>query len=157
TSILQSRVNDELLGRGELFRLEPHAVLDLGAGTGRGASVLARLFPQAHVIALDIAPGMLREAQRKLAPGIRFDGACGDACRLPLRAASVDLVFGDLMLQWCDGLGRAPGEVRRVLRPGGLFAFSTCGPDTLIELRTAWAAADDAHSHVNAFPDVHDV
>jgi malonyl-CoA O-methyltransferase len=43
-----------------------------------------------------------------------------------------------------------------VLRPGGLFAFSTFGPDTLKELRASWAAVD-ADSHVNRFLDMHDV
>jgi malonyl-CoA O-methyltransferase len=156
-AILQERVGDELLGRVDFFRLDPQVVLDLGAGTGRGSRALALRFPRAQVIATDIAPGMLREAQRKLAPDAPFDLVCGDVFRLPLREASVDLVFSNLMLQWCDDLGRALAEVRRVLRPGGLFAFSTFGPDTLVELRTAWASVDDTHSHVNTFLDVHDV
>jgi malonyl-CoA O-methyltransferase len=157
TAVLQARVNDELLDRVAFFGLEPEVVLDLGAGTGRGTHALAQLFPNARVIALDIAPGMLREARTKLAPEARFDCICGDAFALPLQAASIDVVVSNLMLQWCDDLDRALAEVRRVLRPGGLFAFTTFGPDTLLELRTAWAAADAEHSHVNTFLDVHDV
>jgi malonyl-CoA O-methyltransferase len=157
SAVLQARVNDELLDRVDFFKLEPAVVLDLGAGTGRGSQALARRFPRAQVIAMDVAPGMLREAQRKLAPDARFERVCGDAIRLPLKEASVDLVFSNLMLQWCDDLGRALAEVRRVLKPGALFAFTTFGPDTLVELRTAWASADDTHSHVNTFLDVHDV
>jgi malonyl-CoA O-methyltransferase len=157
TAILQARVNDELLERVAFFGLDPAVVLDLGAGTGRGARALAQRYPRARVIALDVAPGMLREAQRKLSPDVPFDCVCGDAFALPLQAASTDIVFSNLMLQWCDDLDRALAEVRRVLRPGGLFAFTTFGPDTLIELRTAWAAADAVHSHVNTFLDVHDV
>jgi malonyl-CoA O-methyltransferase len=75
---------------------------------------------------------------------------------LPLATASVDLVFSNLMLQWCDDVPGALAEVRRVLSPGGLFACSTFGPDTLHELRASWATVD-ADSHVNRFLDLHDV
>jgi malonyl-CoA O-methyltransferase len=47
-------------------------------------------------------------------------------------------------------------ECRRVLKPGGLLTFTTFGPDTLVELRRAWAAAD-GHTHVNRFIDMHDL
>jgi malonyl-CoA O-methyltransferase len=157
SAVLQARVNDELLERLDFFELDPAVVLDLGAGTGRGSQALARRFPRAQVVAMDVALGMLRVAQRRLAADARFERVCGDAFRLPLKEASVDLVFSNLMLQWCDDLGRALAEVRRVLKPGALFAFTTFGPDTLAELRAAWAAADDTHSHVNTFLDVHDV
>jgi malonyl-CoA O-methyltransferase len=43
-----------------------------------------------------------------------------------------------------------------VLRPGGLLHFTSFGPDTLKELRSAWAAAD-AYTHVNRFIDMHDL
>ena len=81
---------------------------------------------------------------------------CGDALRLPLQAGSVDLIFSNLMLQWCEPLDAALAEVRRVLKPSGFFAFSTFGTDTLHELRSAWAQAD-GYNHVNHFPDIHEV
>ena len=43
-----------------------------------------------------------------------------------------------------------PAELARVLRPGGLCVFTSLGPNTLNELRSAWAAVD-AHQHVNTF------
>jgi malonyl-CoA O-methyltransferase len=153
---LQARVSTELLERLAAFRFAPRVVLDLGAGTGRVTRELKRRYPRALVIALDIAPGMLHEARRQLRPWRRFARVCGDALRLPLRDGSVDLVFSSLMLQWCEPLAQAFAEVRRVLRPEGFFAFSTFGPDTLHELRDAWAQAD-GYTHVNRFTDVHDV
>jgi malonyl-CoA O-methyltransferase len=60
------------------------------------------------------------------------------------------------MLQWCGAPDAVFCEVQRVLRPGGFFAFSTFGPDTLRELREAWRAAD-GHTHVNRFIDLHDL
>ena len=153
---LQARVADELLERLGAFEFEPRVVLDLGSGTGRVTRALKRRYRRALVIALDIAPGMLREAQRHQGLLRRFARVCADAQRLPLAGASVDLVFSSLMLQWCEPLAQALGEVRRVLRPTGFFAFSTLGPDTLHELRAAWAAVDGL-SHVNRFLDMHDV
>ena len=71
---------------------------------------------------------MLKQAQRHQRLWRRFARVCADAQRLPLRSASVDLVFSSLMLQWCQPLDAAFAEVRRVLKPSGFFAFSTLGP-----------------------------
>ena len=99
------------------------------------------------MIALDLAEGMLREARTppEAAATLPVESAA-DAAALPLRDASVDLVFSNLMLQWCQDPDAVFGECRRVLKPGGLLTFTTFGPDTLVELRRAWAAADDAHA-----------
>jgi malonyl-CoA O-methyltransferase len=153
---LQARIAQELLERLELLHLRPDVVLDLGSGTGRMTAALKRRYPRARLIALDIAPGMLREARRHQSLLRRFDRVCGDALRLPLRDASVDLVFSNVMLQWCEPLALALAEVRRVLRSSGFFAFSTFGPDTLTELRSAWGEAD-GYNHVNRFPHMHEV
>jgi len=153
---LQAQIATELLERLELFRFAPQVVLDLGSGTGRVTGELKRRYPRACVIALDLAPGMLREARRHRRPWRRFERVCGDALRLPLADGSVDLIFSNLMLQWCEPLAVALAEVRRVLRPGGFFALSTLGPDTLHELRSAWAQAD-GYNHVNRFADMPEV
>jgi malonyl-CoA O-methyltransferase len=153
---LQARVAQELLTRLESFRFEPAVVLDLGAGTGRVTAQLKRRYPRAQVLALDLSLGMLKQARHKLRLWRRFARVCADAQRLPLKSASVDVVFSSLMLQWCQPLDAALTEVRRVLKGEGFFAFSTFGPATLQELRRAWAAADD-YNHVNHFIDVHDV
>ncbi|HUK01904.1 MAG TPA: malonyl-ACP O-methyltransferase BioC [Steroidobacteraceae bacterium] len=153
---LQARVREELLGRLEPFQLEPLVVLDLGAGTGHACRELVRRYRKARVVALDIAPGMLRQARRRSGLFRRFVCLCADARRLPLRDASVGLVFSSLMLQWCDDLAAVLAEVRRVLAPDGFFGFASFGPDTLHELRAAWAAVDDG-AHVHRFLDVHDV
>jgi malonyl-CoA O-methyltransferase len=153
---LQARIAAELLERLALFRFAPAVVLDLGSGTGRVTRELKRRYPRACVIALDLAPGMLREARRHQRPWRRFARVCGDALRLPLRDGSVDLIFSNLMLQWCEPLPAALAEVRRVLKANGFFAFSTFGPDTLYELRSAWAQVD-GYNHVNHFSDMHEV
>jgi malonyl-CoA O-methyltransferase len=159
-AVLQARVGDELLSRLEPFNFKPAVVVDLGAGTGRMTGELKKRYRRALVVAVDLAPGMLHEARRHQQLFRRFARVCGDAMRLPLADASVDVVVSSLMLQWCDPPDQAFAEIRRVLKPEGFVAFSTFGPDTLRELRRAWAEADGAeqpYNHVNHFTDMHDV
>jgi malonyl-CoA O-methyltransferase len=155
-AVLQARVGDEVLERLDFFKLAPGAVVDLGAGTGRITGQLKRRYKRATVVAFDIAPGMLREARRHMKLFRRFERVCGDVRRLPFADASVDIAVSNLMLQWCDDLDLAFREVRRVLKPDGLFSFTTFGPDTLRELRNAWAQVD-GYTHVNTFIDMHDI
>ena len=155
-AVLQARVRKELLDRLDLVRLQPEAVLDLGAGTGHAAIELKRRYRSSQVVALDLAEGMLQEAGRRQTLLRRFRRVCADAVALPLREGSVDLVFSNLMLQWCNEPHRVFEECRRVLRPNGLLSFTTFGPDTLAELRRAWSAAD-GRTHVNRFIDMHDL
>lgn len=153
---LQTLVRDELLSRLTLLRETPRVVLDLGAGTGLGAAALKRAYPRAAVTAADLSAQMLEQARRhsRLWRPIRCIEA--DARSLPIESATVDLVFTNLMLQWVQPLDDALAEIRRVLKPGGLLLASSFGPQTLQELRAAWAAAD-AEVHVNDFIDMHDV
>jgi malonyl-CoA O-methyltransferase len=154
-AVLHTTVRGELLARLDFAKLSPSLILDVGAGTGHGSLALHQRFAGARVLALDSARGMLREARRRQRWRRRFDRICADAALLPLPDASVDLIFSNLMLQWCWP-DEVLAELRRVLRPGGLLALSSCGPDTLRELRAAWAAADDA-PHVLPFIDMHDL
>ncbi len=151
---LQRRVRTDLLDRLQFFSLAPQRVLDLGAGTCQATLQLRRRFPRAQVIAVDLAEAMLRAAARPRWPWQpRATRVCADARRLPIAAGSIDLIYSNLMLQWCDQPDEVFGELARVLRPGGLMLFSTLGPDTLRELRSAWAAADDGR-HVSLFLDM---
>jgi malonyl-CoA O-methyltransferase len=78
-----------------------------------------------------------------------------NAMSLPLRDGSVDLLFTNLMLQWCD-YKQTFAEFRRVLSDDGLLMFSSFGTDTLKELKAAWADVDD-RPHVIDFADMHDL
>ena len=155
-AILQADVRARLLARLQYVKLTPTLVVDAGCGTGHASRALKRSYPRARVIALDIAPGMLRAAGRQRGWFRRFDRVCADAAHLPLADASVDLLFSNLMLQWCNDPDALFAEFRRVLKPHGVLSFSTFGPDTLKELRAAWASVDD-YTHVNRFIDMHDL
>jgi malonyl-CoA O-methyltransferase len=155
-AVLQAEVGVRLLDRLDGSALEPERVLDIGSGPGRGAAALRLRFPAASVIALDVALPMLHAAASHAGEPPAFARVGGDAQSLPFAAASVDLIHSNLCLQWCDDPGLAIAEFARVLKPGGMLLFTTFGPATLYELRTAFAAAD-ATPHVGRFVDMHDI
>lgn len=159
SAVLQRTIADRLIERLDVVKLQPGVVLDVGCGTGYVSRALARRYPRAQRLALDIAEPMLHRACQ----GLGWRGlfvrsprpVCGDAESLPLASASVDMIVSSLALQWCDAAA-AIAEFHRVLRPGGMLMFSTFGPDTLVELRQAWRAVD-ARTHVHSFLDMHDL
>ncbi|OGT88085.1 MAG: malonyl-[acyl-carrier protein] O-methyltransferase BioC [Gammaproteobacteria bacterium RIFOXYA12_FULL_61_12] len=153
---LQLEMGERLLGRLDYIRIEPRTILDIGAGTGMMAERLARRYPKAKVLAADFAHGMLLRARRR-GPLFRKPRClCADAERLPLTNGCVDLIISNAMLQWCDDPARVFSEWLPVLRPGGLLMFTSFGPDTLKELRSAWAAVDGL-PHVSRFFDMHEL
>ena len=144
---LQRAVCRQLLNRaGEHWA--PQRIVDLGSGTGYGSELLRRRFPQAEIIAVDLAEGMLRYARAERPVADAYIAA--DAESLPLADGSVDLVFSSLALQWCYRLPQLFGELQRVLAPGGHSLIATLGPGTLRELKQSWAQVDDG-VHVNRF------
>ena len=152
SAVLQREVETRLLERVVYLERAPGRVLDLGTGPGRAASLLKRRYRKAEVIALDPALAMLRLAHargRWLHP---LRAVCGEGESLPLADGTIDLLFSNLCLQWCEDLPRVLDECRRVLAPGGLLLLSTFGPDTLQELRAAWS--DDDAPHVSRFVDL---
>ena len=165
-AVLQHEVCRRMDERLDLIKLQPLTILDAGSGTGNALAALRGRYPPARVIALDLALAMLQRGRgRTSSPWWKSllrspsDALCGDIERLPLAAHSVDLVWSNLALQWVNDPDKAFGEFHRVLKPGGLLMFSTFGPDTLKELRAAFAtsAGVERHTHVSRFIDLHDI
>jgi ubiquinone/menaquinone biosynthesis C-methylase UbiE len=98
----------------------PARILDVGTGTGAGALRLARRFPEAEVVGVDLSEEMLARARTNTPGGLRVTYASADASALPFPDASFDLVAHANMIPFFD-------EVSRVVAPGGhvLFAFSS--------------------------------
>lgn len=155
-AVLQHEVAGRMLERLELIKIDPRVILDVGCGTGRGTAALMARYRKARVLALDLAPGMLRQTRRRLRWRRRLSVVCADAERLPLADARVDLLYSNLTLQWCNDVDAVFAGFRRVMRAGGALMFSTFGPDTLKELRACWEQVD-GHTHVNSFIDMHDI
>ncbi|MGW8379435.1 class I SAM-dependent methyltransferase [Streptomyces sp. ODS28] len=108
--------------------------LDLCCGTGAGAGVLRRVCTD-RAVGVDFSAGMLEVAraaaeEQAEAGGPREEWVRGDARALPFAAGSFDLVvsfgaFGHFLPRERPGLFE---QVRRVLRPGGRFAFPVLAP-----------------------------
>lgn len=153
---LEQEVCKRLLERTAYLRAEPRHILDLGCGTGGGSASLKKAFRKSRVVGLDFSPAMLAQLQRKSSLLRRLVPVCADMDRLPLADASVDLVFSNLANYWSRSPTTLYAEIRRVLRPDGMFLFSTLGPETYEQLRLAWAGLDDA-AQLPIFADVLEV
>lgn len=146
--------------RLQYIKLAPQRVLDAGCGDGHGAKQLGEIYPQAQLLGVDFAYPMLQAARgawlQRLFAREPVSCLCADMAALPLAAASVDLAWSNLALHCAGDPLPALKEMQRVLRIGGLLMFSCYGPDTLKELRSAFAAQDGA-PHVHDFIDMHDL
>ncbi|WP_293708778.1 malonyl-ACP O-methyltransferase BioC [Stenotrophomonas sp. UBA7606] len=150
-AVLQQEVAKRLLESLDYLEdRQPQVVLDVGSGPGHSSAAMKKRWPKAQVIALDLAQPMLVEAKKQAGWWRPFSRVCADARALPLADNSVDVIFSNLCLQWVEDLPAVFAGFRRVLKPGGLLVCSTFGHDTLVELRAAFAQADDT-AHVSRF------
>lgn len=163
-NFLAREIGARMVERLDLLRAVPSLALDLGCGTGAGARMLRDRYPECGVVETDMVLPMLRQSSRSESWWQRSfkrlkrearTRVCADIERLPFAERAFDMVWSNLVLHWTS-LARVLPEVYRVLRPGGVFMFSTLGPDTLRELRASYAEVD-GFEHVNRFEDLHDI
>lgn len=161
-AVMQREVCSRMLERLDYIKQKPSHVLDVGSGTGWGTRQLGERYPAAQIVSLDIAMGMLQAARgtagwwRKLFAGNTKHYVCADMEALPLKAGSMEMVWSNLAVQWCNDLPATLAEFHKVLKVDGLLMFSTFGPDTLKEIRTAFQGVD-GYNHINRFADMHDI
>ena len=144
---LQRKVADQLLAKSA-DQVADAVILDLGCGTGYCSAVLHARYPQAFLLAVDLALPMLHASTRRELAALH--PLCADAQVLPLQSQAVDLLVSSLTMQWCADPEQLFAELFRVTKPGGQVLLSTFGPATLAEIRRAWQAAD-GNVHVNDF------
>jgi len=156
---LAEEISRRMLERLEYIKLAPQRILDVG---GDAAGLCAR-YPAANAVSVGAAPAGLA-SERRIGWGARIRSlftalpACAvvaDAGRLPLASGSCDLVWSNLALAHSDDPAAVLHEWSRVMATDGLLMFSSLGPDTLKELRAAFA--DDPQPHVHPFVDMHDL
>jgi malonyl-CoA O-methyltransferase len=176
SDFLRREVASRMHERLGLVKIKPHHVLDLGCGEGADLAALQEAYDEVQVFGLDASFAMLQAARARqqvamssmkralarwlptklgVSPASRASLVCGDFAQLPYGQNTIDLIWSNLALHWHPQPDQVFAEWRRVLRVDGLLMFSCFGPDTFKELRSAFAAADDA-PHVLPFVDMHD-
>ena len=154
-------VGERLRERLDLLAIEPSSVLDLGCRSGYQLAALQGRYPKARVLGADFAPGVSTDAPTLWPAWLprrrpASSGIAADPHKLPFAKGSFDLVVSNLLLPFCQSPHRVFSEVARVLAPNGAFLFTSAGPDTLCEYRSAWAGID-SHLHVFGLIDMHDL
>ncbi|MBC8749940.1 malonyl-CoA O-methyltransferase [Paraburkholderia sp. WC7.3g] len=178
-AFLPREIAQRMRERLDYIKVSPASVLDAGCGAGEDIPALRERFPEAPVFGADLSHGMLMRALRhdagdtswrRFLPaslgkalgarGPRF--AQADFSALPFTAGAFEFIWSNLALHWHSRPDLVFPEWQRVLKVSGLLMFSTLGPDTLKELRGAYAEIEAAHGvasrrHVIDFVDMHDL
>ena len=128
-AIIPKEVAGRLINRLQWMKIDPQVVLDVGCGCGDSMLQLEKHFPKSTVVGIDLTHSMLIRSEEGQSC------ICADALSLPLRKQSVDIIFANFLLPWCEASSQLFLEFKRVLKPGGLLLFSTLGPDSLKEIQ----------------------
>jgi malonyl-CoA O-methyltransferase len=178
-AFLPREIAQRMRERLDYILVSPASVLDAGCGAGDDLPALRERFPDAPVFGADLSHAMLARARqhdaadtswRRWLPaslgkalGARDPRvAQADFSALPFAAGAFDFIWSNLALHWHSRPDLVFPEWQRVLKVSGLLMFSTLGPDTLRELRGAYAQVEAAHgvatrAHVIDFVDMHDL
>jgi malonyl-CoA O-methyltransferase len=178
-AFLPREIAQRMRERLDYIKVNPAQVLDAGCGAGDDLPALRERFPEAPVFGTDLSRAMLARAVqhdatdtswRRFLPaslgkalgsrGPRF--AQADFSALPFASGAFEFIWSNLALHWHSRPDLVFPEWQRVLKVNGLLMFSTLGPDTLKELRGAYAEIEAAHGvnthkHVIDFVDMHDL
>ena len=111
---------------------QPANILDVGCGTGKLLRRATTYWPEAHLIGIDPANGMIEMAKR-LTPNATFSTGMAEA--LPLQDTSVDLALSTTSFHHWQDQAAGIREIARVLRPGGCFILVDISfPDWLVRV-----------------------
>jgi ubiquinone/menaquinone biosynthesis C-methylase UbiE len=127
-------------------------ILEIGCGAGAGARMVTRQFKPRRLFLTDLDPLMIALAQETVEQNITTSaGFCiCDAARLPFQGDSIDAVFGFGFLHhvpaWRDGLR----EVRRVLKPGGVYYMEEYYPSLYQNIITRRLTVHPEHDRFNS-------
>jgi len=153
-TFLLDRVADDLADRLSTVLRRFERTVDLGTPGAAVRTALARLPSIGMVVAADaVADGTTRRGETRVA---------ADAEALPFGDGTLDLVVSALALQFVNDLPGVLIQIRRALKPDGLFLAALLGGETLTELRHSFAAAESemeggASPRVAPFADLRDL
>lgn len=149
-AFVQSMAACHLVAAIAELKISPRKIIDIGIGAGKLTKLLIEKY-STDFFGVDIAINMLKNNHFNPSKQ-RVSYICSDAENLAIKNEASDLVTSNMMLQWCANLPKVFTEVSRILLPGGIFAFTILGSNTLNELRHSWLEID-AHPHVHDFVD----
>ena len=123
SAVLQKQVLEEMFLRLKLLKINPISILDLGCGPGNAGPELKAAYKPHDLIYLDFAYDMLRKAEEKnrdhflkvLSSKTTQRFICADMEAIPLAENSVDMVWSNLSLQWCNDLDRVFTQIAKTL------------------------------------------
>ena len=99
--------------------------------------ILKEKYQNIRLINYDFSINMLQEAKKNQHKvlGTKSEFICGDIEELSFSENTFDVIWSTSSLQWCNNLSDIFKKAKSILKPGGLFIFSTFGPNTLFELK----------------------
>lgn len=159
---LVAETAERLLDRLDDVKRDFPTALDLGCRTGMLAARLGRRGGVRTLIQCDLSEKMARAAAALVAPALAAPALAADEEALPFAEGTFDLVLSSLALHWVNDLPGTLVQIRRALKPDGLFLAALFGGETLKELRGALTEADLAVSggvspRVSPFAQVRDL
>lgn len=121
---------------GKLGDVTGKSVLCLGCGTGEEAAYIISKRPK-NVVGVDIAEGLIKLAEKNVT-GVDFHTM--DMEKLTFANNTFDIVYSSLVMHYIKDWLPTLSQVKRVLKPGGRFLFSTHHP-------VKWGANTERHGH----------
>ncbi len=151
--VLFEEVTTQILERLEAINRPFDRVLDLGSRTLSLAHSLSRQNPARFIIHSPALPDITQPMQHLT--------CLSDEEWLPFRESSFDLIVNPLTLHWANDLPGALIQIRRALKPDGLFLAALFGGETLRELRECLYEAESqirggVSQHISPFADIQD-
>jgi ubiquinone/menaquinone biosynthesis C-methylase UbiE len=124
-------IHDRILARAPA---EVSAALDVGCGTGELVVKLARRYPRARVVGVDISAAMLRQARGKSYGDAHVELVEGSVYSLPFPDATFELVTNTISSHFYRDFAAAARELARVAAPGARLAMASLGNGVLRHL-----------------------